>query len=102
MKKFVFVVVLVLIGVVSCNKGVSANSLVSTTWVNQDGSGSLSFTDKSQVVITLSGSAIPATYTVVDNTITMTAMADSIIGKIEGNKITITGELLSGEIFSKR
>jgi hypothetical protein len=82
--------------------GCSETTLVGSTWINQGNDSSFSFTNESLVVVTISGSAIPATYSVVDETITITAMLDSIIGKIDGNKITITGELLKGEVFMKK
>jgi hypothetical protein len=95
----VFVIFLIFGNVISCK----ADSIVGTTWVNQDNGTSFSFTNESQVVVNLYGrAAIPATYSVVDGTITITAALDSIIGKIDGNKIIITGELLEGEIYMKK
>jgi hypothetical protein len=94
----VFVLFLVVGFVTNCNTA----SFVGTTWVNQDNGNSLSFSSETQVVITISGNAVPATYSVVDGTVTMSAGLDSIVGKVDANKIIITGELLGGEIFTKK
>jgi hypothetical protein len=95
--------VLILFLVVGFITNCKSDSLVGSTWVNKDNGFSLHFSSETQVVLTIGGYEVPAIYSVVDDTVTISAMLDRIVGKIEGNKITIiSGSFDEGDIFTKK